>query len=240
MEDLQYDTMEFDPAAHMCKLQLTGKLGLSQNARVERLTRNAGGMNKGMWTLCDASQALMLKLVGSQRHHSMVPTEAESFLKLAREYPNLVNDRDFTFPLKIFRCSGRAGHTHDLIVMRKAPGECFTDVINRKWKSRRVSELMQDFESLGSFLANVHNKHGLQHGDCAPSNIFYDEASRHFTMIDIADLCSPQSLSKMQESDVDHFCNGVRLLSRYHGDQLHSEGVLRFKAGYAKCRQFPC
>jgi len=238
MEDLRYDTMEFDPVAHRCKLQLTSKLGLSQNARVERLTQNAGGMNNGMWALCDASQALMLKLVGSQRHHSMIPTEAESFLKLATEYPNLVNDRDFTFPLKIFRCSGRVGHTHDLIVMRKAPGECFTDVINRKWKSRRVSELMQDFEALGSFLANVHNKHGLQHGDCQPSNIFYDEASGDFTMIDTADLAP--SGCKMAEGDVDHFCNGVRLLSKYHGDQLHSEGALRIKAGYAKCRRFPC
>jgi len=231
--------MDFDPAACRCKLQLAGKLGVSQNARVEPLTVHSGGMNSGMWTLCDSSQALMLKLVSSQRHHPMIPTETESFLKLATEYPNLVDDKDFTFPLKIFRCRGPAGHTtHDLIVMRKASGECFTDVINRKWKGRRVSELMQDFEALGSFLANIHNKHGLQHGDCQPSNIFYDEATGHFTMIDIADLAS-RSACKVQESDVEHFCAGVRLLSRCHGDLLHSEGSLRFKAGYAKCRQSP-
>jgi len=237
-DELQYDTKEFDPAAYRCKVQLANKLGLSQNAMDERLTLNTGGMNNGMWTFCDASQTLMLKLVTSQRHHSMVPTEAENFLKLATEYPNLANDKDFTFPLKIFRCKGSAGHTHDLIVMRKAAGECFADVIQRKWKSRRVPELMQDFEALGCFLAKIHNTHGLQHGDCQPSNIFYDEASKHFTMIDIADL-APRSACKMTESDVEHFCVGVRLLSRYHGDQLQSEGVPRFKAGYAKGGQCP-
>lgn len=220
-------------------MQLAAKLGLAQSARVTPLKLHTGGMNLGMWTVCDSSQALMLKLVSSQRHHPMIPTEAESFLKLAKDYPNLVHDRELAFPVKIFRCKGPVGRaTRDLIVMHKAPGEVFTDVINRKWTERRVSELMQDFEALGSFLANFHHKHGLQHGDCQPSNIFYDEATRQFTMLDIADLSS-ESSSKVSESDVEHFCKGVRLLARCHGDQLHSEGVLRFKAGYDRCRQGP-
>jgi hypothetical protein len=239
MEDLQYDTVEFDPAAVRCKLQLTSKLGFTQNARIESFKANCGGQNQGMWSISDASQALMLKLVSSRRHHPAIPTETESFLKLAREYPSLVNDRDLAFPLKIFRCRGPAGReTHDLIAMRKACGECFTDVIFRKWQSRRSTELMQDFEALGCFLANVHNKYGLQHGDFQPSNVFYDEASGHFTMIDIADL-APLNSSLVRDGDVEHFLEGLRLLARCHGEQLRSEGARRFKAGYAKSRQPP-
>lgn len=238
VEELHYDTMQFDPASPKCKLQLTSKLGLAQNARIESFKGHCGGMNQGIWSLCDSAHSLMLKLVKSQRHHPMVQTEAENFQKLAKDYPGLVQDRDFTFPLKIFRCHGQAGHnTHDLIAMSKAPGQCFTDVINRKMQSRQVAELMQAFEGLGSFLANAHNKYGLQHGDFQPSNIFYDEASGHFTMIDIADLALHDARYGVQESDVEHFCTGVRLLARCHGEHMHCEGVRRFKAGYAKRRQ---
>lgn len=217
------------------KLQLASKLGLAQNAKVEALKSNGGGLNHGIWTFCDISQVLMLKLVPSQRHHPMVPTECEGFLRLAREYPSLLHDQDLAFPLRIFRCQGPSGQkTHDLIVMRKAAGEIFSDIINRRCRNQQVSELMQDFEALGGFLANIHNKYGLQHGDFQPSNIFFDEASRHFTMIDVADL-APQS-TMVQESDVEHFCAGLRLLAKCFGDRLHSEGSWHFKAGYGKLR----
>lgn len=238
VEELQYDTMQFDPAALKCKLQLASKLGLAENARIESFKGHCGGMNQGVWSLCDSKHSLMLKLVKSQRHHPMIQTEAENFQKLAKDYPSLVHDRDFTFPLKVFRCRGHAGHnTHDLIVMSKAPGQCFTDVINRKMQSRQVADLMQAFEGLGSFLANAHNKYGLQHGDFQPSNIFYDEASARFTMIDIADLALHDARYGVQDNDVEHFCAGVRLLARCHGEHMHCEGVRRFKAGYAKCRK---
>lgn len=233
VEDLLFDTTDFDPSVCRVKLQLASKLGLGQNARLEALANNGGGLNHGIWTLQDSSQSLMLKRVPSQRHHPMIPTESESFQKLARDFPSLLHDRDLAFPLKIFRCRGPASQkAYDLIVMRKAPGKIFSDVINRKWKSRQISELMQDFEALGSFLANVHNKYGLQHGDFQPSNIFFEEASKRFTMIDLADL-APQS-SMVQESDVEHFCAGLRLLAKCFGDQLQSEGSRHFKAGYGK------
>jgi len=240
VEFLQYDTAEFNPAVGRCRQEILSKLGLAQNARMESPQRRSGGMNQGMWTLSDASQALILKLISTKRHHPAIPSETECFLKLAKEYPHLVHDRDLAFPLKIFRCKGPAGqNTHDLIVMHKARGECFTDVIFRKMKSRQVSELMRDFEALGFFLGSIHNRCGLQHGDFQPSNVFWDEASGRFTMIDIADLAPWSAGLGAQESDVEHFCQGVRLLAKPHGEQFYSEGVRRFKAGYAKSQQTP-
>lgn len=241
VEDLQYGTAEFDPTALRCKLQLAAKLGLNQTARIDPLKGpGAGGLNQGMWTLCDGSLAMVLKLVRSQRHHPSLPTETENFLKLARDYPSLVHDRDLSFPMKIFRCRGPTGNnSHDLIVMNKAPGECFTNIINMKWQCRRVAELMDNFEAVGRFLANIHNKYGLQHTDFQPSNVFFDEATGQFTMIDIGDLTPREARFGNNESDVEHFCAGVRILARFHGDQLQSEGVRRFKAGYASCRSTP-
>lgn len=237
VEEVQYDTAEFDPAVLRCKAQLTSKLGLAQTARIEALRTHAGGQNQGIWCISDGSQELMLKLVSSRRHHPAVPTETESFLKLAKEYPSLAHDSDLAFPLKLFRCRGPAGqNNHDLIAMRKAHGECFTDVIFRKSQSRRSSELMQDLEALGCFLANIHNRYGLKHGDFQPGNVFYDETSGQITMIDISDL-APLNSSKAREGDVEHFVGALRILATCHGEQLHSEGARRLKAGYAKCRQ---
>jgi hypothetical protein len=232
VDNLQYDTPEFDPSAQICKSQLAGHLGLAPNARIEALMGHAGGLNMGMWSVTDSSQALILKLIKCQRHHPMIPTETESFLKLSREYPALLNDRDVAFPLRIFRCRGPAGNTtHDLIVMRRASGESFSDVITRKWNSKNASELMQYFEAAGSFLGAMHAKYGLQHGDFQPNNLFYDEATKQFTMIDIADL-APSSYMVIQEGDVEHFCKGVRLLAKCLGEQLHIDGLRYFKAGY--------
>lgn len=235
VDDLDYDTPECDPTAPKCHRQLVGLLGLACDARIEPLLGQAGGLNKGLWAVSGSSQALILKLVGSQRSHPMLPTETESFLKLYREYPSLLHDRELAFPLKIFHCRRCGGNaTHDLIVMRKAPGESFSDVISRKWKGGRASELMVHFEAAGSFLASIHNRYGLQHGDFQPNNLFYDEATNHFTMIDLADL-GPNSFM-VQESDVEHFCKGVGLLASVLGDQLQVDGLRHFQAGYSKIR----
>lgn len=234
VEELLYDTPQFDPSALRCRQQLAAMLGMSEDARIEVL--QGGGLNQGMWTMCDSCQSLVLKLVRSQRTHRSIPTETEKLVELSRSYPNLVHDRDVSFPLKIFLCRGPRGQsTHDLIAMHKAPGECFMNVINRKCFSRKIPELMDNFEALGCFVANIHNKYGLRHGDCQPSNIFFNEATGQCTLIDIADL-SPPGQNGVRESDVEHFCNGVRLVTRCHGHQVASEGTRRFQAGYARHR----
>lgn len=236
IEDLNYETPEFDPSSPKCHHQLEVFLGLTRHARIEPLVGQAGGLNKGLWAVTGSSPALILKLVNAQRSHPCLPTESENLIKLSKDYPNLLNDRDLSFPLMIFRCKKFGGNaTHDLIVMRRAPGESFGDVVSRKWKYGRVSELMNHFEAAGCFLANIHNRYGLQHCDFQPSNLFYDEATNQFTMIDIADM-SPNNLV-VTESDVDHFCRGVRLLASVLGEQLHIDGLRHFQAGYSRTRQ---
>lgn len=240
VEDLQYSSADFDPTAMKMKLQLASVLGLSQTARIEALMGNAGGQNFGTWTFCDGSQSFILKAVRCQRHHAAIPTETENFLKLARDYPSLVHDEDLAFPVKIFRCRGPTGNnTHNLIAMRKAPGECFTNIINMKCYMRQIPQLMDTFEAAGRFVANLHNKYGLKHGDCQPSNIFLNEANGKFTMIDLSDLSPGGAAYGPTETDVEHFCGGVRLLTRCHGEQIQSEALRRFKAGYMMCRPTP-
>jgi hypothetical protein len=237
VEDLHYSTADFDPSAMGMKLQLASALGLDQTARMEAMRGNVGGQNFGAWTFSDGSQSFILKAVRCQRHHAAIPTETENFLALAGEYPSLVHDEDLAFPVRIFRCCGpRGNNTINLIAMRKALGECFTNIINMKCYARQIPQLMDTFEAAGHFIANLHNKYGLKHGDCQPSNIFLDEASGKFTMIDVSDL-SPRGVAHgVTETDVDHFCGGVQLITRCHGDQISSQAVQRFKAGYMKCR----
>jgi hypothetical protein len=237
IEELQYDTTEFDLSSPKCHRQLAFFLGLSKNARIEALVGQAGGLNQGLWAVHSSSQELICKLINTQRSHPMLPTETECFTRLAREYPNLLNDRDLAFPLKIFHCCRSGGTTtHDLIVMRRAPGESFSDIVSRKWKGGRLSELMTHFEAAGVFLASIHNRYGLQHGDFQPNNLFFDEATNQFTMIDIADLASSTQMM-VQEGDVEHFCKGIQLLASVLGEQVHIDGLRHFQAGYNKNRQ---
>jgi hypothetical protein len=239
VEDLQYSTPDFDPSAMKMKLQLASALGLSQTARMEAVRGNLGGQNFGAWTFTDGSHSFILKAVRCQRHYAAIPTETENFLTLARDYPSLVHDQDLAFPVKIFRCRGPTGNnTHNLIAMRKAHGECLNNIINTKCYTRQIPQLMDTFEAAGRFIANLHNRYGLKHGDCTPSNIFLDEATGKFTMIDVSDL-SPGGGFGVTETDVDHFCGGVRLITRCQGDQISSQAVQRFKAGYMSCRLAP-
>jgi tRNA A-37 threonylcarbamoyl transferase component Bud32 len=239
VEDLQYNTIDFDPSAMMMKQQIASAVGLSHTARMEAMTGSAGGQNFGTWTLSNGSQSFILKAVRCKRHHAAVPTETENFLKLAREYPSVVHDQDIAFPVKIFRCHGPAGNTHNLIAMRKAHGECFTNIINMKCYARQIPQLMDTLEAAGRFIANLHNKHGLKHGDCQPSNMFLDEASGKFTMIDVSDLSPAGAALGTMETDVDHFCGGVRILTSMHGEQISSQAIQRVKAGYMMCRPSP-
>jgi len=233
MEELWFDGHRFDPTLPAAKAQLISQLGLSPAATIDPMQQQ-GGLNAGIWLLtCPATPAtLVLKLVNSQREHPELPTEAERYIRLAREYPFLAQDPALAFPVRIFRCCCReaGGSRHDLVVMPKASGQCLDEVVSQKWRCGQTASLMRVFEALGSFLASVHSRHGMQHGDFTISNIFYNEASGMFTMIDLADF-GPQSLS--EETDVDRFTKGIELLSKWFNSQMYTDGMRYFQAGYA-------
>jgi len=231
VEELTYAGPHLDPTSPALKSELLSKMNIDPNSVIE-LLRQEGGQNQGLWALHSPSETLILKLVSGQRQHPCLPTEAEQYIKIARERPSIMLDRALTFPLKIFKCYRQGSDArHDLVVMRKAPGDLFSDVIGRKWRAGQVVELMSAFEALGRFLAGVHSRHdGMQHGDCTPSNMFYDEATGTFTLVDVSDF-GPQSW-KSRESDVERLLRGIELMSVGLGAQLYSEGRRRFESGY--------
>jgi tRNA A-37 threonylcarbamoyl transferase component Bud32 len=157
-------------------------------------------------------------------------SEAERFAKLSREHPSIANDPAVAFPLKVFRCIGHGGaHSHDLIVMRKVRGQPLGDVIAVKRGTGQLQDVMRILRQLGSFLSRFHRSYNnKQHGDFQPSNVFYDESSGAFAMIDIADLGS----TLHSEGDVSHFCKSLQILSNCYGQQFYIEGKRNFEEGY--------
>jgi serine/threonine protein kinase len=225
IDDLQVGMAGGDPSQEPLRSQILAKLGLPQQARIERLSNNSGGLNAGVWVV---EGSLVLKLVQSQCAHRV--SEAERFAKLSREQPSIANDPTLAFPVKVFRCIGHGGaHSHDLIVMRKVRGQPLGDVIALKRGSGQLQDVMRILRQLGSFLSRFHRSyHNKQHGDFQPSNVFYDETSGAFTMIDIADLGS----TLHSEGDVSHFCKSLQLLSHSYGQQFYIEGKRNFEEGY--------
>jgi hypothetical protein len=221
VEDLQIGMAACDPSQEPLRSQILAKLGLPQQARIERLSNNSGGLNAGMWVV----EGLVLKLVRSQGMLS----EADKFARISREHPSIANDPTIAFPVKVFRCIGHAGaHSHDLIVMRKARGRPVGDVLALKRSSGQLHDVMRILRQLGSFLSRFHKSYNnKQHGDFTPSNVFYDESCGTFTMIDIADLGNSSS-----EGDMQHFCKSLQILSHSYGQQFYTEGRRNFEEGY--------
>lgn len=238
-DDLHLDYMFFNPLVEPLRSQLLQKLGVHPNSEVQAIKGRSGSSNAGMWVLKDynGSQDLMMKLVrvlpgwiGPSRE-----PESEKFARLSRDHPEMATDICLSIPFKVFHCLGKGGSkSHDLIVMHFVPGVPFSEFIMQKLHGGHVEDLMRALHWFGSFLADFHERyHGLQHGDLTPANVFVDEKSNRFTMVDVADI-APRN--PVIQSDVDRFVSGLDLLSNFHGENLMIQGSERFKAGYAARR----
>jgi serine/threonine protein kinase len=230
VEELLYSGPVFEATGQAVRTQIFQKLG-TKNSTIVQMKRE-GGMNEGMWILSGASGNFILKLVQHERRHPLMQTEAEQFVKLSRDHPAVAEDPCLAFPLKIFHCRDQTRDriAYDLITMRKAPGGNFSDIIGKRWFLNQKAELMQDMRILGRFLAEVHGRHNMQHGDFTPSNVFYDEASGTFTLVDVADF-GQQSFG-IEENDVERFTKGISMMAKCYGEVFYSEGKKNFLAGY--------
>jgi len=239
VEEILFVGRPFDPTNPLVRRQLFDRLGMPCTATVVQL-KQEGGLNEGMWVLASPTGSLILKLVPHQRRHHLMPTEAEQFRRLAREHPSVYEDKALAFPIKIFACreQSRDIASHDLLVMRKAPGTCFSELICHRWTFNQKAELWRDLRALGAFLADVHRRHqNMQHGDFTPSNVFFDEATRSFTLVDLGDF-GPQVWDAV-ESDVERFHKGLKLLSQCYGAEFFTEGFRNFQSGYKERRALP-
>jgi len=228
INDLQVGNGKPDPTQPMVRSQLIAELGLSQRATMTPL--KGGGQNEGIWMLEDGPRSYVMKLVRHQLPHSAT-TDADRLVRLASECPNIVDDPALAFPLKMFRCKGPNGsHSHDLLVMRKASGRALTEYVALKWAEGKGAPLVMDLlEKVGGFLADFHKKYGhKQHCDFHPTNLFYDEATGLLTMIDVGSIGASTCTT-----DMDHFIQGLAIMSRMLGPQFHIDGMTHFRAGYA-------
>lgn len=123
--------------------------------------------------------------------------------------------------------SGQA-ETLDVLVMRKATGRRFAEVLADIWYKEPKSYTYQVFSKFGKFLKAFHLRYGnREHGDVQPSNIFYDEASKHITLIDVGGMGQ-----KTVKNDVTHFCESIKLVAETYGEELATNGIREFTNAY--------
>mmetsp|Transcript_7874 Transcript_7874/g.18395 ORF Transcript_7874/g.18395 Transcript_7874/m.18395 type:complete len:934 (-) Transcript_7874:162-2963(-) len=231
-DELQLGTSAFDPKIPSLHAQLTAKLKVSKNSSIEELKGFKGGLNQGVWILTDPSSSVpdhVLKLVRCHRIAATVKTEAENFQEITKNHPSIMHDPAVAMPVKIFGCFAADGQKkHDLIVMHKAPGLRFAEIIAQKYYGKQLPQLMVLFERLGASLREYHNHYSnVQHGDFQPSNVFCDEESGRVVLIDCGGMGVPT-----METDVEHFQKSMRLLSDAYGHNLLHDGLRHFEAGY--------
>jgi hypothetical protein len=218
----------FNPAQPQLKEQLLEALGADSGATVEAARGVQGGQNQGVWFVRSRSEDLVLKLVSHDRRRPASLIEGECVQRLAREHPDIVNDRAVAFPHKILRILDKGVRRWDLIVMSRAPGQILATTIGNKWYGGRVEELMVILEKVGSCLGAFHRRYGKNHGDMAPQNVFYDDKTGLVTLIDVGGMGC-----KTADSDVEHFTASLRQLAGCYGPRLALEGVSRFTRGHA-------
>lgn len=240
-EELKLDMAVFDPAQPQLRSKLLKRLGFPETATIEKYTEgDHGSFNDGVWLLSDTnSHGLVLKLVPHQRARPSRATDSEKYVNLQRQRPNIVTENSLSFPLKIFQLKGPSGtKPKDLLVMREAPGFQITHHLYYKFHGGSSSALLDIFKELGIFMCTMHRVYkGMQHGDCQPSNVFYDETTGYFTLIDVADFGFGPYMADGGEDDVEHFIVGLKSLSEWYGENLIADCERQFRTGYMEEKQ---
>lgn len=239
IEELTMEGDVFDPFNPQMKSKLLKRLGFpEEDAILESLDEaNSGAFNEGVWTIHnDTSQGLVLKLVDSTRRHTSRPTDAEGYMRLSDICRNIASDHSLSFPVKIFQLRCPSGsRSKDLIVMRRAAGMQLTQILYYKFQKHEIADLLRIFKEFGSFMQTIHRVYrGMQHGDCQPSNVFYDAFNGIFTLIDVADFGYGPFIADGGADDVEHFVEGLKTLSQWYGGQVIADCERQFRQGYSE------
>lgn len=235
VEDLMLESFSLpDFCIPPLREKLFAAVAAGPTARIERMAGFSGGQNKGMWMIHDVSRTLVIKMVAAQRRHGALPTEAEQLIGLLNQHPSIRSDPTLAFPIRVLLCrDGQGGRQHDLIVMAKAAGKCLSEVIAVMTQRRQVAQLLQIFESLGRVLAGIHNRYEMNHGDFQPNNVFYDQGTGHFTLVDLGGMALDKPGA---ESDVEHFGESLRILARGLQTEFFNDAYRHFQSGYAAAK----
>jgi len=218
----------FKPSLGAIRQQLLQQLGLTKAAQIKEMGGFKGGLNQGIWIVSDNGQKLVLKQSRCQRIASNILTEAENFVRILKDHPEIANDPLVAFPVKIFSCTGPEGKISDIIAMKKCPGERLCEFVAAKFYANQMQQLNCALEEVGHCLAQFHYRYGNeQHGDFQPSNIYYEEKTKVVTFIDVGGMGVPT-----MGTDVDHFHQCVRAMTASYQVNLHAELLRAFDKGY--------
>lgn len=230
--DLEGDIV--DPSHPSLRPLILESLGFAETAVIKKLEGDQGAFNEGVWMMSDTNAlGVVLKLVPHQRSHPWRATDSEKYANVQKWCPNIVKEYAFSFPLKIFELRSSSGICKELIVMRRAQGAQLTHHLFHKFHSGSLSTLMSIFRDFGAFLSTIHRVYrGAQHGDCQPSNVFYDESSGLFTLIDVADFGFGPYMAEGGENDVEHFVDGLKTLAQWYGNDVIADCERHLRAGY--------
>jgi len=219
----------FKPANAMIRQQLLQHLGLSDGAQIKEMGGFKGGLNQGIWIVSDGDgPQLVLKQSRCQRIASGILTEAENFVRILKDHPEIAFDPLIAFPVKILGCTGPEGKISDIIVMKMCPGKRLCEFVAAKFYANQMQQLNNALEEVGHCLAQFHFRYGHeQHGDFQPSNIYYEERTNVVTFIDVGGMGVPT-----MGTDVDHFHHCIRAMTASYHENLHAELLQAFDKGY--------
>jgi len=223
-----------DPAQPQTLRQVLASIG-ANSGTVEKLAGFQGGLNDGVWALREASctgsrpREWIIKLVKAIRTVSTLPTEAQNLLRIAHENPAMLSDPLLAFPTAILSCvDGTGVRTHDLLIMRRAPGERLCEVLARKWHSGQHRDCWMIIEKVGVAAAEFHARYAnVQHGDFQPANVFWDESTSCVTLIDVGGMGIATC-----DGDVQHFTQSMGILATAYGSLFKVDGIAAFHRGY--------
>jgi len=218
----------FEPRQPEIRAQLVQQLSLGGRAQIQEMSGFKGGLNLGIWLVSGGAE-LVLKQVRCARVASNVLTEAENFIRVVKENPEIAQDPAVAFPVKILSCVGADRRpVSDLIVMKKSRGERLCEYVATKFYANQVPQLCAAMEAVGRALRRFHERYGnQQHGDFQPSNIYYDESTASVSFIDVGGMGVPTT-----GNDLEHFHQCMRSMTTGYEPHLHVDLLNAFDKGY--------
>jgi hypothetical protein len=235
IETLNMSSGTFDPTS--AGTEILEQLG-APDASIQEMPNPGGGSKgiKGIWLVTDANQSFILKLLVAKRRFPSIPTITEKCITLASKCPTIKADLSLSFPLIMFKCCEPDGHeAYDLLAMREPSGYKLADIIAYRNSSGRLDDLVNIFRKFGTFLANFHADYQMQHGHCHPSNVFYDDSTKKFTLTDVANMEANPYASN--DDDISYFNRALMTLKEYYGTDLISRCSFSVVEGYKELRR---
>eukprot|EP00419_Tripos_fusus_P055425 CAMPEP_0172810702 /NCGR_PEP_ID=MMETSP1075-20121228/8962_1 /TAXON_ID=2916 /ORGANISM="Ceratium fusus, Strain PA161109" /LENGTH=766 /DNA_ID=CAMNT_0013650047 /DNA_START=43 /DNA_END=2343 /DNA_ORIENTATION=+ len=219
----------FDPCAHLTTLSWMIAPGITNpRPSVRKL-----GVSGKVWllNLGEQNETFVLKQVCARKTGTDEQlSEAERCERLARQFPDLLQDPRLALPHTIIPMQGSCEHIGDLLVMPALAGEPLSRYVatlnvENFQNQRKLEGICQE---VGSLLADIHSRYTdpatgqpLQHRAFHMGNVLYDEATNSLGVIGFGDEIVADA-----GADVERFASAI---SKRAGDRYSSVFVNSYR-----------